>query len=145
MTADEMLVRSGLRVTRQRIAIVHAMERAGRPITAQALYARLARPAPAKGGPGLATVYRTLQALAQGGYARTFPAGEGELSYKLCDPGHHHHLICERCGRVVEIPSCEIEGWATSAARRRGFTVSSHQADILGLCTDCRGKRRITA
>ncbi len=144
MTADEMLASSGLRVTRQRIAIVHAMERSGRPVTAQALYARLAR-APAKGGPGLATVYRTLQALAQAGYARTFPAGEGELSYKLCDPGHHHHLICERCGRVVEIPSCEIEGWATSAARRRGFTVSSHQADIFGLCTDCRAKRRVTA
>ena len=140
MTAEAMLESSRLRATRQRVAIVHAMERAGRPITAQALHARLARP-PSKGGPGLATIYRTLQALAQAGYARTFPAGEGELSYKLCDPGHHHHLICERCGRVVEIPSCEIEGWATKAARRRGFTVSSHQADIFGLCAACGAGR----
>jgi Fur family ferric uptake transcriptional regulator len=82
-------------------------------------------------------VYRTLQALGEAGYARTFPAGEGQLSYKLCDPGHHHHLICERCGLVVEIPSCEIEGWADAAARRRGFTVSSHQADIFGVCEAC--------
>jgi Fur family ferric uptake transcriptional regulator len=137
-----MLADAGLRATRQRTAIVRAMEREGRPVTAQSLHARLAKP---RKGPGLATIYRTLQALAQAGFARTFPAGEGELSYKLCDPGHHHHLICERCGRVVEIPSCEIEGWASSAARRRGFSVSSHQADIFGLCADCRARRRVTA
>ncbi len=133
-----MLADAGLRATRQRTAIVRAMEREGRPVTAQSLHARLAR---AGRGPGLATIYRTLQALVQAGFARTFPAGEGEISYKLCDPGHHHHLICERCGRVVEIPSCEIEAWATSAARRRGFSVSSHQADIFGLCADCRAER----
>jgi Fur family ferric uptake transcriptional regulator len=137
-----MLADAGLRATRQRTAIIRAMEREGRPVTAQSLHARLAKPGK---GPGLATIYRTLQALAQAGFARTFPAGEGELSYKLCDPGHHHHLICERCGRVVEIPSCEIEGWASSAARRRGFSVSSHQADIFGLCADCRARRRVTA
>lgn len=137
-----MLADAGLRATRQRTAIVRAMEREGRPVTAQSLHARLAR---AGRGPGLATIYRTLQALVQAGFARTFPAGEGEISYKLCDPGHHHHLICERCGRVVEIPSCEIEAWATSAARRRGFSVSSHQADIFGLCADCRAGRRVTA
>jgi Fur family ferric uptake transcriptional regulator len=133
-----MLADAGLRATRQRTAIVRAMEREGRPVTAQSLHARLAR---AGRGPGLATIYRTLQALVQAGFARTFPAGEGEISYKLCDPGHHHHLICERCGRVVEIPSCEIEAWATSAAIRRGFSVSSHQADIFGLCADCRAER----
>ena len=137
-----MLADAGLRATRQRSAIVRAMQREGRPITAQSLHARLAR---SGNGPGLATIYRTLQAIAQAGYARTFPAGEGEISYKLCDPGHHHHLICERCGRVVEIPSCEIEGWAASAAKRRGFSVSSHQADIFGLCADCRARRRVTA
>jgi Fur family ferric uptake transcriptional regulator len=142
MARQAMLADVGLRATRQRTAIVRAMEREGRPITAQSLHARLAR---GGRGPGLATIYRTLQALAQAGFARTFPAGEGEISYKLCDPGHHHHLICERCGRVVEIPSCEIEAWAASAARRRGFSVSSHQADIFGLCADCRAGRGVTA
>jgi Fur family ferric uptake transcriptional regulator len=88
-------------------------------------------------GPGLATVYRTLQALARVGRARTFPVGEGEVAYRLCEPGHHHHLICERCGTVVEIPACEIEGWAVAAARRRGFTVVAHQADIVGRCPRC--------
>lgn len=142
MDAAAMLAEVGLRSTRQREAIVRAMERVGRPITAQALHAKLNRPGH---GPGLATIYRTLQALEQAGYARTFPAGDGEASYKLCHPGHHHHLVCEACGLVVEIPSCEIEAWAARAARRRGFTVSSHQADVFGLCEVCASRARVRA
>jgi Fur family ferric uptake transcriptional regulator len=142
MDAAAILEEAGLRPTRQRTAILSAMERSGRPVTAQALHASLHRPG---SGPGLATIYRTLQALEQAGYACTFPAGKGELSYKLRDLGHHHHLICESCGLVIEIPSCEIEGWAASAARRRGFTVSSHQADIFGLCRNCAGGRPVRA
>jgi Fur family ferric uptake transcriptional regulator len=136
MNVGGMLEAAGLRPTRQRVAVVEAMHEFGRPETAQALHARLLRSGRA---PGLATIYRTLRALQRAGYARAFPAGEGELSYKLCHPGHHHHLICERCGLVVEIPSCEIEQWASRVARRRGFTVSSHQADIFGLCESCAG------
>jgi Fur family ferric uptake transcriptional regulator len=133
----DMLAVARLRPTRQRLAIVEGLARSGKPVTAQALHARLARGVQ---HPGLATVYRTLQALAEAGTVRTFPAGDGEIAYKLCDPEHHHHLVCERCGAVVEIPSCEVEAWATRAARRRGFTVTSHQADIYGLCADCAGR-----
>ncbi len=140
MPVGQVLGEAGLKATRQRTAIVRALERSGRPITAQALHARLGR---SGNGPGLATIYRTLQALEQAGYARTFPAGEGELSYKLCDPGHHHHLICERCGLVVEIPSCEVEAWASEAAHRRGFTLSWHQADVFGLCPQCASGARV--
>ena len=138
-----MLTGAGMRATRQRAAIVEALERSGRPVTAQALHVRLTRGSGE--GPGLATIYRTLQALAQAGFARTFPAGEGELAYKLCEPGHHHHLICEGCGLVVEIPSCEVESWASRAARRRGFTLSSHQADVFGLCEDCSARVDVRA
>lgn len=137
-----MLERAGLRPTRQRVAILEELDRSGRPLTAQALHTRLNR---GRQGPGLATVYRTVQALADAGLARTFPAGEGEHSYKLCEPGHHHHLICERCGLVVEIPSCEVESWAVRTARRRGFTVSSHQAEVFGLCERCSTRARVRA
>jgi Fur family ferric uptake transcriptional regulator len=132
-----MLEQAELRPTRQRMAILQALAKSTKPVTAQALHAKLTRSGAAKSGPGLATVYRTLQALEQAGMARTFPAGEGELAYKLCHPGHHHHLVCERCGTVVEIPSCEVEEWASKIARKRGFRVTAHQADIYGLCADC--------
>jgi Fur family ferric uptake transcriptional regulator len=139
-SATEVLAGAGLRPTRQRLAIVEALDISQRPMTAQHLHASLAptevRPAPR--GPGLATVYRTLQAVAAAGFARTFRSSDGELAYKLCEPEHHHHLVCERCGTVVEIPSCEVESWAGEIASRRGFTVTSHLADIYGVCADCR-------
>lgn len=129
-----MLAQAKLRPTRQRTAIVEGLAGSERPLTAQALHAQLSR---GGYGPGLATVYRTLQALVQAGLARTFVAREGEQAYKLCEPEHHHHLICDRCGSVVEIPSCEVESWAKSVAAKRGFVVRSHQADIHGLCAGC--------
>jgi Fur family transcriptional regulator, ferric uptake regulator len=135
-----LLGQAGLRPTRQRLAIVRSVSGERRPVTAQQLYARLRS---SKESPGLATVYRTLRSLADAGVLRTFPAGEGEVGYRLCEPGHHHHLICEGCRQVLEIPSCEVEDWATGVAERRGFTAYHHQADIFGLCTNCRtGTRR---
>ena len=133
----EQLAQAGIRPTRQRLAILDAVGRERRPVTAQELHRRLQDD---PDGPGLATVYRTLGALAEAGVLRTFPAGEGEQAYKLCKPGHHHHLICERCGTIVEIPSCEVEAWAAQVAKRRGFSATSHQADIYGLCERCRGE-----
>jgi Fur family transcriptional regulator, ferric uptake regulator len=134
-----LLEDAGLRATRQRLAILRSVPSEGRPVTAQDLYARLRH---SKGSPGLATVYRTLRSLADAGVLRTFTAGEGESAYRRCEPGHHHHLICDRCGRVLDIPSCEVEEWASAVAARRGFTASRHQADIFGLCPTCQASSR---
>jgi Fur family ferric uptake transcriptional regulator len=132
--AAPMLAQAELKPTRQRIAIIDELAASEKPVTAQALHAQLSL---GEHAPGLATVYRTLQAMVQAGLARTFVAREGEQAYKLCEPEHHHHLICERCGVVVEIPSCEVESWASSVAVKRGFVVRSHQADVYGLCARC--------
>jgi len=134
LDARSLFMEAGLRPTRQRLAVLEALGGSDRPLTAQGLFAELGRNGR---GAGLATVYRTLQVLSQAGAVRTFPAGEGEIAYKLCDPGHHHHLVCERCGKVIELPSCEVEGWAERVAGKRGFAVSSHQADIYGSCAEC--------
>ena len=131
----EQLVDAGLRPTRQRLAVLSAVARERRPVTAQELHVRLHGK---RGGPGLATVYRTLGRLAEAGVLRRFPLAEGETAYRLCEPGHHHHLICERCGVVTEIASCEVEDWAAEVARKRGFSPTSHQAEIFGICDRCQ-------
>jgi Fur family transcriptional regulator, ferric uptake regulator len=137
MTEAAALARmAGLRPTAQRVAIIRALEGKERPVTAQDLH-REVRGTP--GPPGLATVYRTLRALADAGVAESFAAGETEQAYKLCDVAHHHHLICESCGQVISIPSCEVEEWASAVARRRGFAVTGHRADVYGLGAGCRG------
>ncbi|MGH2661659.1 MAG: Fur family transcriptional regulator [Actinomycetota bacterium] len=136
--AAELAELAGLRPTTQRVAIIRALEGKDRPVTAQALHEEVR----SRTGPGLATVYRTLRALAAAGTAEMFEAGEGEVAYKLCEVVHHHHLICDRCGQVQTIPSCEVEDWAATVARRRGFSVTGHRADVYGLCRSCRSRTR---
>jgi Fur family ferric uptake transcriptional regulator len=120
------------RVTRQRRAVLEALRRAHGPVSAKDLHARLDR------GVGLATVYRALQGLVDSGRVDVFRRQSGEALFRLCNPVHHHHLVCQRCGQVVEIDTCEVELWASRVAHRHGFTISGHQADVFGVCAACR-------
>jgi Fur family ferric uptake transcriptional regulator len=102
---------------------------------AQAVYARIR----ADGvGIGLATVYRILQSLVGTGEADVVRTGDGESLYRLCrSTGHHHHLLCRRCGRAVELDSQDVEDWAHRVARQHAFTAVDHVLEIIGTCSDC--------
>lgn len=130
---DQALLAVGLRPTRQRRGIVGALRERQDAVTAQDLHAALRA---AGEGIGLATVYRTLTALADAGFLDTFER-DGELAFRLCGDNHHHHLVCEACNRVAEIDAREVERWVDAVARRHGFTVTAHRADIFGVCSDC--------
>lgn len=127
-----------MRSTRQRSAVLDALRASSEPLSAQDLHAELGRTV------GLATVYRTLQGLVDSGKVDVFRRDTGEALFRLCNPVHHHHLVCERCDRVEEIDACEIEPWATQVAQRRGFQIRGHQADIFGLCAECQAAERNT-
>lgn len=116
--------------------MLDALRASSEPLSAQDLHAELGRTV------GLATVYRTLQGLVDSGKVDVFRRDTGEALFRLCNPVHHHHLVCERCDRVEEIDACEIEPWATQVARRRGFAIRGHQADIFGLCVECQAAER---
>lgn len=131
---EESLGRAGLRATRQRLAVVASLAARDDLVTAQELHHEMR-----KGGdaPGLATVYRTLAALAEAGEVDTFPR-DGEQAFRLCRDAHHHHLVCESCGSVEEVEAEEVESWVARVARRRGFAVTGHTADVYGLCASCQ-------
>jgi Fur family ferric uptake transcriptional regulator len=128
--------RDRARTTRQRTAVLAALQRAPEPLSAQDLHAELGRTV------GLATVYRTLQGLVDSGQVDVFRRDSGEALFRLCNPVHHHHLVCQRCGRVEEIDACEVEPWAARVGRRRGFSVTGHQADVFGVCANCQSTAR---
>lgn len=123
----------GLRLTKQRAAIVDALERKTGFTTAQELFHQLRG---RRNAPGLATVYRTLAALASAG-ALDSSIRDGEQVFRLCGARHHHHLVCESCGRVEEVASEQVESWVRQVARRRGFRVTGHTADVYGICASC--------
>jgi Fur family transcriptional regulator, ferric uptake regulator len=130
---DEALRRAGLRATRQRLTVLEALRARPDAVTAQDLHMELRQ----AGDPiGLTTVYRTLTALADAGFLDTFTR-EAEQAFRLCGGLHHHHLVCEVCNRVDEIAADEVERWVREVAKRRGFSVTGHRADIFGVCADC--------
>ena len=134
--ASTLLAAAGLRATSQRTAIVGELVREPNDVTAQELHDRLR----ARGGsaPGLATVYRTLTRLADAGVVDALTHHAGELCYRVCGDDHHHHFVCSRCHRVVEIGDCRIDAWLDDLAGRHGFDVTGHRVELEGVCAGCR-------
>ncbi|CAB4573528.1 unannotated protein [freshwater metagenome] len=86
---------------------------------------------------GLATVYRTLQALAETG-AIDVLRNDGEALYRACSNDHHHHLVCTGCNKTTEISAPEVEIWTEKIAREQGYLISGHTIEVFGLCKNCR-------
>jgi Fur family ferric uptake transcriptional regulator len=131
----ELLAERGVRATPRRLEVLGELAREHHDVTAQQLWERLRR----RGVPiGLATVYRSLRALADGGAVDVLNHRDGELCYRLCGQGHHHHLVCTGCHRVVELPDCEVEAWLARVAEEHDFLPTGHQVELAGVCGDCR-------
>lgn len=122
------------RPTRQQLAVMEQLGEREDFTSAQELHAHL-REAGAK--VGLATVYRTLAALAAAGEIDTLRTDEGEAVYRKCSTGHHHHLVCRSCGRTVEIEGPAVERWADKVAAEHGFTQVEHTLEVFGVCPQC--------
>jgi Fur family ferric uptake transcriptional regulator len=61
----------------------------------------------------------------------------GEVCYRLCGEGHHHHLTCTGCHQVVELGECELEPWLARLGGTHGFTVTNHAVEVTGICAAC--------
>ena len=114
---------TGRRPTRQRAAVAAVLADVEEFRSAQELHAQL-RDAGEK--VGLATVYRTLQAMAADGAIDMLRTDEGEAVYRACSTGHHHHLVCRGCGRTVEVEGPVVERWTHEISEEHGFTDISH-------------------
>jgi Fur family ferric uptake transcriptional regulator len=130
-----LLERKGVRVTRPRLEVLDELARERDDVTAQTLWRRLRE---RDSSTGLATVYRTLALLSEKGVVDALSHHGTEVCYRLCGDGHHHHLTCSSCHRVVEVEQCGIESWLEDVSRRHGFVPTDHRLEITGLCRDCR-------
>ncbi len=130
-----LLDRHGVRATPRRLEVLEELAGERDDVTAQALWSRLRE---RDSRTGLATVYRTLALLEAAGVVDVLSHHSGEQCFRLCSEAHHHHLVCERCHRVVEIENCDLDGWVNRAAKRHGFVATAHRVEISGLCADCR-------
>jgi Fur family ferric uptake transcriptional regulator len=132
----ELLVRHGVRVTRQRLEVLRELKAERNDATAQVLWRRLREKERSK--IGLATVYRTLSLLSKKGVVDTLSHRDGELCYRLCSEAHHHHLVCSRCHRVVEIDEAGLSDWLEGVFVKHDFVAIAHTVELTGLCSECR-------
>ncbi len=88
---------------------------------------------------GLATIYRTLELLEQGGMVRAHDFGQGFRRYEP-NPAQpsHHHLVCVRCGRVEEFQHDRLERMLPMIADEHGFRPERHRLELYGTCRDCQ-------
>jgi Fur family ferric uptake transcriptional regulator len=93
---------------------------------------------------GLTTVYNQLGALAEAGEVDAVRTETGEVLYRQCaTANHHHHLLCRRCGRTIEVEGPEVEEWADRVAAVHGFADVAHTVEVVGTCADCAGSAAV--
>jgi Fur family ferric uptake transcriptional regulator len=92
----------------------------------------------ARGRPtGRASIYRTLELLAEHGLVERVEVGDGQMRFERAGEHHHHHLVCERCGRLVAFDDPGLERAIDGLSDRLGVRVSSHDVLLRGACQRC--------
>jgi Fur family transcriptional regulator, ferric uptake regulator len=137
---DGYLAARRLRRSARRREILDLFLGEERHLTADELYRIVRRRHPSL---GFATVYRALKLFCECGLCRPVLFEDGVTRYEhLFRHAHHDHLVCTRCGSVVEVVDPEIERLQDRLARRHGFRVQRHRLELYGLCRSCRVGRK---
>jgi len=127
---------AGLKVTGPRVKILTILEHSDRRhLSAEDVYKALLD---AGEDVGLATVYRVLTQFEGAGLVTRHHFEGGQSVFELNRGGHHDHLVCVRCGKVVEFVEATIEARQEAIAKRHGFSIEDHSLVIYGVCPACR-------
>ncbi|HKG57407.1 MAG TPA: Fur family transcriptional regulator [Candidatus Limnocylindrales bacterium] len=128
---------SGRRVTAPRRALVDLIAARDGHFTAADLVADVKE---RRLGIGRATVFRALDVLTELGVVERLDLPSGQHAYVACEASHHHHVVCSRCGRSVDIEDAGLTGVVDAVEARTGYRVDRHRLELFGLCPDCRRK-----
>ncbi len=131
----DALDRAGYRMTEPRRSLAALIAEQDGHFTAAELVAAAERRRP---GVGRATVFRTLELLEGIGAVERLDLPTGEHAYVGCEPAHHHHVVCSRCGRATEIDDSGLRSVVRDVARQTGFRVDDHRLELFGICPDCQ-------
>jgi Fur family transcriptional regulator, ferric uptake regulator len=89
---------------------------------------------------GIASVYRALEGLGELGLVQRVDLGDGVARFERShtDSDHHHHLVCDDCGKVEPFADPTLESAIERVADGRGYVVAAHEVVLHGACEDCR-------
>ncbi len=90
-------------------------------------------------GIGRATVFRTLDLFTELNAVERLDLPTGGHAYVPCEPTHHHHVVCSRCGRTADVvEDCGMSAVAREVGDRTGYRIDTHRLELFGICPACQ-------
>ena len=132
------LKQHGYKLTPQRRVVIQAIASTQDHLTPTAIYDKVHQDHP---NIGFVTIYRTLEILAELGLICELHAGGNCHSYTIGAPGHHHHLICSGCRKVVDFTGYDLGKVQQNLAKETGFRIDDHLLEFIGLCQTCQKEK----
>jgi len=126
---------SGHRLTEPRRAVAELVDaRTGHFSAADLMADAITR----RPGIGRATIFRALELFIELGVVERIDLPSGDHAYVVCEPEHHHHVVCSTCGKSTEIDDRGVRSLTKKIAKRTGYTIDRHRIELFGLCPTCR-------
>ena len=135
MDMSSRLSELGYRLTPQRLMVVKAVEEADSQISVEEIYLQIRARYPYM---NISTVYRTLELLSELGLVTETDMGDGRVRYHSIGKGHHHHLVCQKCGEIIDVEESMLRSLRDEIGQRYGFKVDMKHLAFFGLCAKCR-------
>jgi len=137
MLCYEILREKGHRLTPQRMLILKSIYETDSHISAEEIYEQLHASYPYS---NISTVYRTLELLKELNLVTETNFGDGRARYHSAKKGHHHHLVCHKCGKIMDLDESVLSPLKDALLRDYGFAADLKHLAISGECQDCRSK-----
>lgn len=125
---------AGLKATPARLAVLNLLSMAKKPLSINDIKQDLKR----HSSIDQATIYRIIKALEKKGLIKQVDFQHGHAHYELRTHDHHHHVVCENCGKVADISKCDTTDIEKQALKISGFSkINDHSLELFGLCNKC--------
>lgn len=135
-----LLRSNGLKITKQREAILATIFTSNGHFTPETLHRKVAKDFQEL-KTGIATVYRTLVLLESERIVTSISFGVNGKKYEYGRKEHHDHMICDKCGKIIEFLSKLVEEEQVRVAKKAGFKIRDHSMQIYGSCKECQEKQ----
>jgi Fur family ferric uptake transcriptional regulator len=127
---------AGYKLTNARLSVLQALEQTDGHMTSTQVLDAVSQLAPEV---GRASVFRALELFTRLSLIRpTYIDSSATPTYVLLPGGHHHHIICTNCNRVIEFEECQLDALEAELERRLNVQLTGHLLEFYGLCADCR-------
>ena len=132
-----MLRGMGYRLTPQRMMVVEALHDTDKHVSAEEIYARVKAKYPYA---NISTVYRTLELLKELELVNEIALGDGCVRFHPAEKGRHHHLVCQKCHSIIDLPESALAPLEDVLTKNHQFKADLKHTAVFGLCSECQDK-----